>query len=386
MAWIRKLANLCKAALTFTQSCSSLLAKLLRGRGAPDPATVSDDKSLTPLHLSDERQLQVWRALRAKARPSYMLHDWYAGALATLRDESNPDRVAQASHSLRELLEKLPRALQTEVPGPDSNVLKQKRDIAGNLLRRAKSKCPNGWVGETITVELGSALVQFEEYIDLSNWPTRKERAFAGLKKLDPMMQALPNELQEGKWQRYNALWKKVESLTHHRESGTPDDCRDCIFDLESLILDLLAPITADDQDELLRIISKEASVSREEIDRAMSLIGRRGANFAFFFENIRDPVWLEPLDRAGYFNNPPSVAPVGEGMISFPFWWPMAFLKRVATLAPERIVEILLKIDRTDNPRVLDGIVEIAADLPVELAIRLEGKVRDYIKQPYHV
>ncbi len=63
-----------------------------------------------------------------------------------------------------------------------------------------------------------------------------------------------------------------------------------------------------------------------------------------------------------------------------------MVFLRRVAVEAPEPVVKILLKIDATDNPRVLDGILEIAADVPVEYSIRLEGKIRDYIKQPYHV
>jgi hypothetical protein len=41
-----------------------------------------------------------------------MLHDWYVGALSALADESNPDRLAQAANSLREPLEKIPRALE----------------------------------------------------------------------------------------------------------------------------------------------------------------------------------------------------------------------------------------------------------------------------------
>src|SRR5438874_12620869 len=115
--------------------------------------------AVPPAHLTEERQLQVWRLLRSKGREKYQLHDWYAGALAALGSDFNPDALAQAAHSLRELLEKLPRALEAEIPGPDSNTLKQKRDTAAALLRGAKTKCSGEWVGQVITDELGRALV-----------------------------------------------------------------------------------------------------------------------------------------------------------------------------------------------------------------------------------
>src|SRR6266568_5871143 len=203
-----------------------------------------------PAHITEERQLQVWRSLRSRAREKYPLHNWYAGSLAALSNESNPDGVAQAAHSLRELLEKLPRALETEIPGPDPNMLRQKREKAAALLRAAKTKSSGEWSGHIISVELGHALMLFEEYSDLCSWPTRKERAFEGLKKMDPMMPALPADLQQQKWERYSALWKTVEDIAHHRGAASKKECHDCIVELETLVLDYLAPITADDQDE----------------------------------------------------------------------------------------------------------------------------------------
>jgi hypothetical protein len=344
----------------------------------------ADIPMMPPAHLTEERQLQVWHSLRVRARGKYLLHDWYAGALAAFSNDSNPDALAQTAHSLRELLEKLPRALETEIPGPDGNLLKQKREAAAALLRAAKAKCGSEWSGKTISDELARALSLFEEYSDLCSRPTRKARAFAGLKKLDPMMPALPSDLQKQKQQEYSALWEKVEDIAHHRGTASKKECRDCILELETLVLDYLAPITADDQDELLSIISKRADVSQEEIERALQLIARRGANFAFFFDNLHVSVWLEPLDQAGYFRNPPSAEPAGEGLVSFPFWWPMVFLKRAATHAPERVVNIILKIPRTDNPRVLDGIIEIAAGLPPHLAARVADAISEQIKYAY--
>ena len=116
----------------------------------------------------------------------------------------------------------------------------------------------------------------------------------------------------------------------------------------EDLILDLLATITADDHDELLAITAKGSPVTEVEIGRALHLVGRRGANFAFFFENVSDAVWLLPLETAGYFKQPPGITPAGDGSVTFQFWWPLLFLRRVAAQVPERVVEILLKMDRT--------------------------------------
>jgi hypothetical protein len=335
----------------------------------------------------DERQLEVWRALRARAKPKFLFHDWYVGAIGAVvsPDELNPDRLAHAGNSLREILEKIPRALETEVSGPDRNILEQSRNSMATAIARAKADYKDGWTGE-ITATLTAALKEVDRYAELGGSPTRAQRTFAGLAKLDPMIQALPGQSQQRKLGLYNNLAKKLERFTHHQCQPNDKEFRDCLTQAEDLILDLLAPITAGDQDELFAIISKGASVTDEEVRRALRLIERRGANFAFFFDNLHDPVWLKPLDAAGYFKDPPTIAPAGEGFVSFPLWWPMVFLRRVVTQAPESVVEILLKVNQTDNPRVLDGIVEIAVDLPVDLAVRLEQMISDYIKHPYHV
>lgn len=67
-------------------------------------------------------------------------HHWSAGALWALKssDHDNSDCLAHAGNSLRELVEKLPRALGTEIIGPDANFLKQKRESAGAALIQVK--------------------------------------------------------------------------------------------------------------------------------------------------------------------------------------------------------------------------------------------------------
>jgi len=348
----------------------------------------SDDQTPRGDHGLSDRQLDVWRALRLKAKQGYPFHDWYRGAIWALRstNEENPDRLAQAANGLRELLEKLPKALGTEIVGPAGHVLQHKRETAGAALTRAKEQFPDGWLGQTITEDVAGVLVQFEEYVLLCARPNRTQRTASGLQKLDPMSDALPERLRRARLERYRDLSKQFESITHHQPPGSEEEFRKYVAELEELLLDLMAPITADDQNRLLELISKGATVSGEEIDEALRLIGRRGANSAFFFDNVRDSVWLKPLRAAGIFTNPPNIEPAGEGYVRFPVWWPMQFLKRACLTSPAEVLQILLQMGNTDNPQVLNGVVEIAAELPIELSVQLEPMIKDYIQKPFHV
>jgi hypothetical protein len=311
----------------------------------------------------------------------------YFGAIATLRNVFNPDRVAQAAHSLRELLEKIPRALKTEESGVTGDRLKKKREAVRAAFVAVKAKFSDGWQDKVITQGLQDVLQGMEQYFDLCDRPDRRDQVFAGLTRLDPMLQTLPMQLRQDKRQRYFELWIRLEGFAHHGGKKNEDDFTACVVDVENLVFDLMAPITADDQSLLSDILGEGAAVSRDKIQKALELIGRRGANFAFFFKNASDPVWIEPLKAAGHFKNPPRVVPAGEGYVSFPIWWPSEFLKRVAPVAREDVVKILLEMGDTDNPKVLEDVVEIALSIANDpVSLKLEPIICKYLAQPYHV
>ena len=71
-----------------------------------------------PLRLSPQQQ-RVLEALKDRETEEYALSQWYLGALHALDNEQNPDCIAQAAQSLRELLEKLPLVVEgSDVQGP----------------------------------------------------------------------------------------------------------------------------------------------------------------------------------------------------------------------------------------------------------------------------
>ena len=59
---------------------------------------------LGPGFVMADQQLELYRIL---VKRSDTAADWYRGALMALADLNNPERFAQAAHSLRELMKKL---------------------------------------------------------------------------------------------------------------------------------------------------------------------------------------------------------------------------------------------------------------------------------------
>ena len=349
--------------------------------------TIGDDIGFDQPPQLEQRQLEVWRILRAKSIEKYALADWYFGAIAALQNNFNPDRIAQAAHSLRELLEKIPRALKTEELGISGDQLTKKREALRTAFVAQKGNFAGGWQDKVITPALSDVLDGMERYFNLSDRPSRRDQVLVGLALLDPMLQTLPDQLRQQKRQRYLELWVSLEGFAHHGGKKSEEDFMECVAQVEELVFDLMAPISAEDQSLLSEILAEGASVSGERIQKALQLIERRGANFAFFFKNVSDPVWIEPLKAVDHFKNPPTVVAAGEGFVSFPIWWPGVFLKRVAPLAGEEVVKILLEMGDTDNPRVLEDVVEIALRISKEeLSLRLEGIIRRYVEQPYHI
>ena len=70
----------------------------------------SDHTQPAPLVLT-RQQLEVTQALKRRETEKYPLSQWYLGALYAMSNHRNPDCISQAAHSLRELMEKLPRVL-----------------------------------------------------------------------------------------------------------------------------------------------------------------------------------------------------------------------------------------------------------------------------------
>ena len=289
------------------------------------------------------REQDVSDALRSKETQKYPLSQWYLGALYALDNHYNPDRVAQAAHSLRELLEKLPRVVQESDVQVGPTDFKGMRRSINNRILKDKKRYPEGWKNKRIDARLDKTLRKIENYFERNQQLTRDEQMQQAVATIDPMVNSLDSVTRERKQNQLYKLWQSFEEFTHHKSNLNVEEFNKCLKELENTVFDLLAPITAEDQKKIQTILSRP-DISESVVKRMFSLIERRGANFVFFFKQVSenaDATWLPFLEKKGYFENPPKVHLIDDGYAIYPFWWPIRYLAKISSQVPDKVIEI---------------------------------------------
>ena len=346
---------------------------------------VSDQNSAEddpPVPILTNQQRAVLDALKKTQTDKDPLSDWYLGALYALNNRRNPDWLSQAAQSLRELVEKLPRVVSDMKLG--SYGFKEKRSELHTMLSKDKKHYVEGWKGN-ITPHLCNTLKALDEYLRCNQQLlTRKERVEKSLTKMDPMSDQLTSRTREKKRESLHKLWGTLEHFAHHRSKSNVADFEKCLGELESMIFDLLASVTTRDQKEIRQILTRTA-ISAADKERILSLIERRGANFVFFFNELTDAQWLPVLKKRGYFSDLPKPEQNDDGCTLIPSWPPIFYLKKITETVPCAVVDTILGIPETKNPRILHEISEIALEVkPIMQSLRLKAWVLKYLRSSY--
>ncbi|QLA21617.1 hypothetical protein GD604_08845 [Desulfolutivibrio sulfoxidireducens] len=330
-------------------------------------------------------QRQVIEILRTAKSQKYSLDDWYLGAIYAAKNTYNPDRYSQAAQSLRELLEKLPRVfVECEVQDTKPSNFQNMRDKLCSRLCSDKERYEGEWKGKIIDSDLDETIQTVEGYLDPKQTPTKNGQIHSLMNKLDPMHDTLDQRIMLEKSNYFKKLWQTFNKLAHHKSIPDEKFFWDQLTQVERLIFDLLAPITAQDHGAIRAIISKPHP-ERDDVEKLLELIKRRGANYAFFFKTVDSPAWIPPLAEKGFFKNSSTGKPAEDGRLITPLLWPILYLKRVAPQSPEQVVEILLGLGKMNNPRILHEIFSIACDLSdVGLSLRLKPLITKYLQSQY--
>jgi len=343
----------------------------------------TDFHAAGPIELTSTQQ-QVIKILNTSKSKKYPLGDWYLGAIYAAKNIHNPDRFSQAAQSLRELLEKLPRVfIESEVQESPADFRGMRSRLYSRLCSD-KKRYEGKWKGKTVNASLDKTIRGVDRYLELNQLPTRKEQIHSVMSKLDPMHETLDQKIRHEKSERFHSLWKTFEGLAHHNNDADETFFWEQLALVEKLIMDLLAPVTAQDQGAIQTLITKPTP-NENDFDALLELIKRRGSNYAFFFNTVDSPIWITPLAQNGFFKNPSKVEVLDDGRILTPLWWPIVYLQKVSVQAPNQVVEIILGLEKTDNPRILREIFSLACGLEdTELSLRLKPLIKKYIQSPY--
>jgi hypothetical protein len=185
----------------------------------------------------------------------------YLGAISVLRNDGNPDRIALASHNLRELINLLPSYLGVDIKERQVSLKSEVNNIRDQWQSACgKSQCfdQEVWEGK-IDQPLHSLLkhlMSFFTWYD-DNFRKRKEIVLNTLVTLDPSPIQLPEpiaELHVKEWERYYSYFV---ALAHHGRTTTVDEFASWINSLERFLLDRLRPRTFEEIDEIDEIIQQ---------------------------------------------------------------------------------------------------------------------------------
>jgi hypothetical protein len=209
------------------------------------------------LRLTGSQQ-QIHGALVEKGQE---LADLYETALRIYWDGQLPARLIPAAHSLRQLVDGLPQAMDVPIPVDPVQITDQANMLEPIWSNALKSGChQNGeWAG-TIDAPLQKLLRKlrgFFEWLEANRpkWDTVIIQMF---RVTDPSGQPLPETLEQKRAKAWKEL-RRYFSNTAHGESTTSEDFATKMEALERILLDSLCRKPSEDLSAIDRILEEGA-------------------------------------------------------------------------------------------------------------------------------
>jgi hypothetical protein len=189
----------------------------------------------------------------------------YLGALTALDGSGNPDALAQACHSLRELMEKV-STWYASVPAPERlpRLGDKVSALEGRWERmRENTACLNNgnWGGE-IDGPLRAWLQDAEKFFGWrrADRPERDKRTTEMFKKLDPTGLPLPPVIEDQRLQEWSLCRECFVKVSKHGSAVGPEEVRRRMSVMEDILLDLIRPATFEKHADIDAIVEKGES------------------------------------------------------------------------------------------------------------------------------
>ncbi len=223
-----------------------------------DSETIPSSKSplSTGFQLSGQQRVLYQALMREDQRLARM----YLGALLVLEQTENPENLVMAAHSLRELMEKLPR--YQDLPVKQQPRLKEKvrnlsqdwRDVMDNS-QHQENPSWDGVIDKSLQKFLKKAQEFFEWFKE--QYQTRKQQAAILLRGLDPLRLPLPGPIEDLRIKEWYKYHEYLQNVSHHGNTTSLQEFRSWLGSIEKFLLDHLCPRTFEDHEDLKKIIEQ---------------------------------------------------------------------------------------------------------------------------------
>jgi len=93
-----------------------------------------------------------------------------------------------------------------------------------------------------------------------------------------------------------------------------------------------------------------------------------------YFFDRLKNPAWVDPLEARGFFQAPPSPESLPGGVLRCRPWPQSQYLARMASSAPESVSRILGSLN-TDNWFVVQDAIEALRSMPPQYSAPIASR-----------
>jgi hypothetical protein len=123
---------------------------------------------------------------------------------------------------------------------------------------------------------------------------------------------------------------------------------------------------------------------SQNEISELLQLTTRE-STIRYFFHDLNNPDWVEPLYSISWFVNPPDPKPDDErtDLFTLPGWHQGEYLARMASYFPNIIREVAISLE-TDNARAIRTMLEAILRIPPEIAAETVPSFERWSRTPF--
>lgn len=203
-----------------------------------------------------ERQFALHSEL---GRRKETLADMYLGALIVLQGSSNPDYLAQAAHSIRELMEKLPKIISVSMRECKNSITTvEMKDSWQSAIKKTSCHSIAGWGGE-IDPDLRKFLQKAEIFFENFNniYIPRPAQLQLFLRELDGVGRLQSAELEKQNIKIWNEIRDYFVNVAHHRIEVDNKEFYAQLALFEDFILDKLHPETIADFESIDMLIQE---------------------------------------------------------------------------------------------------------------------------------
>lgn len=184
----------------------------------------------------------------------YKLAPLYLGAKMSIRQVDNPDYLAQAAHSIREMIDMLPKRF--DVPTFEYQDLRSRSRVLVDAWRAIDNANPKA--AEAARKKFEKEMVRFAAELDAVTI-TRKVEAGKLISSMDVSGRKMPAViagLRVAEWGEYRGYFVRA---CHHGET-TPEDFDQMLEQFEIFLVDRLQPRAVSDQSAIRAIVAEGES------------------------------------------------------------------------------------------------------------------------------